>query len=163
MLLFLLLFRLMQKLMTNTVPRLDVFLLYRQGALINGVVSKWQWPLPTMTITVTARADGHRLFLRIDDGDEIAYGIITRPGTTGGSYPFLACTCERSARYLYIHENRIACRICHDLVWPADRWTYGTRAAIRRVDRARAKLAVLEHKLFTLSQRRRPGSLPVLK
>jgi hypothetical protein len=160
--LFLLLFRLMQKFMTNAVPRLDVFLLYRAGALVSGVVSKWQWPLPTMTITVTARADGHRLFLRVDDGDEIAYGIVIRPGTTGGSYPFLACTCERSARYLYIHEGHIACRTCHDLVWPADRWNWGTHAARRRVDRARAKLAVLEQKLL-LSQRRRPGSLPVLK
>jgi hypothetical protein len=133
----------MSKLATTAVPRLDVFQLHRQGALVSGAISRWQWPLPTMTITVTARAEGHRLFLSLDDGPEVAYSIILRPGTTGNTYPFLGCTCERSVRFLYIHEGRIACHPCHKLVWPSWRTGYW-RTAERRIDRLRAKLAMAE-------------------
>jgi hypothetical protein len=132
-----------KRLATNAVPRLDVFMLHLSGALTSGTVSRWQWPLPTLTLTVTARAEGQRLFLSLNDGPEVAYGIILRLGTTGNTYPFLGCTCERSARYLYIRENRIACRICHSLTWPS--WQPGQWSTpLRQVDRLRAKLAIAE-------------------
>jgi hypothetical protein len=142
----------MSQLATSAVPRLDVFMLHRSGALTTGAVTRWQWPLPTSTITVTARAEGHRLFLSLNGGPEIAYAVIYRPGTTGSSYPFLECTCERSARYLYIHENRIACRICHDLTWPS--WQPGQwNTSLRQVDRLRAKLAAAEMQAIKQQQR----------
>jgi hypothetical protein len=141
-----------KRLATNAVPRLDVFMLHRTGALTPGAVTRWQWPLPTMIITVTARVEGHRLFLQINDGPEVAYGVILRPGTTGNTYPFLECICERSARYLYIHENRIACRICHSLTWPS--WQPGQwNTSLRQVDRLRAKLAVAEIQAAKVQQR----------
>jgi len=135
----------MSRLATNAVPRLDVFMLHRSGALTSGAVTRWQWPLPTMIITVTARAEGHRLFLQLNDGPEIAYGIIYRPGTTGSSYPFLGCTCERSARFLYIHENRIACRRCHDLGY-ASRTPQRRNTTLRQISRLRIQLIQLEAK-----------------
>jgi hypothetical protein len=143
-----------RRLATNAVPRLDVFMLHRSGALTSGAVTRWQWPLPTLTLTITARAEGQRLHLAINDGPEVTYGIILRLGTTGSSYPFLGCTCERSVRYLYIHENRIACQKCHKLehpAWQPGRWSL---AAIRRVDRVRAKLAAMELDLLRATERR---------
>jgi hypothetical protein len=137
-----------RRLATNAVPRLDVFMLHRSGALTPGAVTRWQWPLPTMIITVTARVEGHRLFLQINDGPEVAYGVILRPGTTGNTYPFLECTCERSARYLYIHENRIACRRCQDLVYLSRVPPRHNNTTARRFARARAHLAMLEEALM---------------
>jgi hypothetical protein len=137
-----------RRLATNAVPRLDVFMLHRSGALTTGAVTRWQWPLPTLTLTITARTEGHRLFLAINNGPEVAYGIIHRPGTTGNTYPFLECTCERSARFLYIHEGRVACRRCHDLAWPTEQSGQWSHAARRRVERLRAKLALLEQEMI---------------
>jgi hypothetical protein len=150
-----------KRLATNAVPRLDVFMLHRSGALTSGAVTKWQWPLPTMTITITARCEGHRLFLSINNGEEIAYSIIRRPGTTGSSYPFLGCTCERSARYLYIHNNHFACRHCHNLGYPS-RTPQRRNTTLRRISRLHAQLAMLEAK--ALETFRRPNdSLARLK
>jgi hypothetical protein len=137
-----------KQLATNAVPRLDVFMLHRSGALTNGAISRWQWPLPTLTITVTARAKGHRLFLSLNDGPEVAYGVVLRPGTTGNTYPFLECTCERSARYLYIHENRIACRQCHELVYVSRMPPRHNNTTARRFARAKAHVARLEEALL---------------
>jgi hypothetical protein len=108
-----------QRLCTNNLPRLDIFLLLRNGALVHGAISRWIWPLPAFPITVTSRCEDHRLFLRINDAEENAHEIIRRTGTTGNSYPFLGCTCGQSSRYLYIHESRIACRSCHRLDHPS--------------------------------------------
>jgi hypothetical protein len=132
-----------KQLATNAIPRLDVFMLHRSGALTTGIVTRWQWPLPTLTITVTARTEEHRLFLKLNDGPEIAYFIIRRPGTTGNTYPFLGCTCERSARFLYIHENRIACRHCHKLGY-ASQLPRQWNTVQRRIKQLRAKLAAAE-------------------
>jgi hypothetical protein len=143
----------MTKLATNTVPRVDVFMLHRSGALTPGAVTKWQWLLPTLPLIITARAEGHRLFLSLNDGPEVAYGIILRPGTTGNTYPFLECTCERSARYLYIHESRIACRRCHDIVYISRMPPRHNNTTARRCARARAHLAMLEEALMLGSER----------
>jgi hypothetical protein len=129
-------------------------MLHRSGALTNGAVSLWVWPLPTMTITVTARAEEHRLFLSINGCAEVAYSIIRRPGTTGNTYPFLGCTCERSMRFLYIHENCVACRICHNLAWPS-RQPGQWNTTARQISRLRGQLAALETRALAESSRRR--------
>jgi hypothetical protein len=144
-----------RRLVIDAVPRLDVFMLHRSGALTHGFVSQWVWSLPTLPIVVTARVEGHRLFLKLNDGPEVEYGIIQRLGTVGGSYPFLGCTCEQSVRYLYIHENRIACRQCHNLGFPAHQPGQWTRAGFRRIERVRAKLAALELDVLHNGSRRR--------
>jgi hypothetical protein len=146
-----------KRLATNAVPRLDVFMLHRGGFLTSGAVSRWQWPLPAFPLVVIARAQGHRLFLSLNEGEEIACSIIRRPGTTGNTWPHFACTeCERPVRYLYPHNGRIACRSCHDLEWPSrqpGQWDTTSRQIIR----LRGQLAMLENrKLDRLSKRSQP-------
>jgi hypothetical protein len=148
------------RLPTTAVPRIDVFMLHRGGFLTLGAVSRWQWPLPTLMLTVTARCEGSRVFFAIDDGPEVAYGIIRRLGTTGSSYPFLECSCERSVRYLYVHEGRIACQKCHKLEHPTDLPGQWTRAGFRRVERLRAKLATMELQILRTGGRRRKNLSP---
>ena len=132
----------MNESLTDACPRLDAYMLHRRGALVDQAVMRWQWPMPLKTITVTSRVDGHRLFLCINDGPEVAYGIIRRPGTTGSSYPVIECACQKSVRYLYVFGDRIACRICCDLAWPSETPPWST--ASRQLNRERAKLITME-------------------
>jgi hypothetical protein len=132
---------------TDAAPRLDAFLLHRQGALIDGAITRWRWPLPIGATTVLARTEGHRLFLAVNDGPETAFGIVPKRGTTGSSYAFLRCTCERSTpypstRFLYILKDRVACRLCHELDYPSRIPPWNTSR--RQFHRARAQLIALE-------------------
>jgi hypothetical protein len=143
-----------RRLATNAVPRLDVFMLHRSGALTSGAITRWQWPLPTMTLTITARAEGHRLFLKLNDEPEVAYGIIRRPGTTGNTFPVFECSCERTSRFLYIQEGRIACHYCQNLTWPS-RQPGQWNTTARQISRLRGRLAALETRALAESTRRR--------
>ena len=133
-------------------PRLDTFLLHRRGALVDGAVTRWQWPLPIGTTTVVARADGERLLMSVNGAPEVAHSIIRKPGTLGASYPFIEC-CERSQRYLYVLGARVGCRFCHQLAYPSQmprQWN----AAQRRLNRARARLAEIEAEISSLRRKR---------
>lgn len=142
-------------------PRIDAFLLHRRGALVDGVTTKWEWPLPIGTTTITARADGHRLFLAVNGGAEVAHTIVPKVGTTGNSYAFFECSaCEGSGRFpttrfLYVRNGRVACRDCSKLVWSC-RMPSKCNAVRRRLNRARANLVTIEMELLRL---RREGGL----
>jgi hypothetical protein len=138
-----------RRLATNAVPRLDVFMLHRSGALTTGAVTRWVWP---PMLTITARCEEHRLFLSLNGSAEVPYVIIRRPGTTGGSYPFLECTCERSARFLYIRNSQIACYRCHGLDYTS-RMPRQWNTTMRRLHRTRAKLAALELEALEMARR----------
>jgi hypothetical protein len=143
-----------KRLATNAVPRLDIFMLHRSGALTLGAVTRWQWPLPTLTLTITARAEEHRLFLSLNGGPEVAYGIVLRLGTTGNTFPVFECPCERTSRFLYIQDNRIACHHCHNLTWPS-RQPGQWNTTARQISRLRGQLAALETRALAESTRRR--------
>jgi hypothetical protein len=134
-----------ERVAVSAIPRLDVFLmLYRNGALVDGAISRWVWPLPAFPLTLTARCQNHRLFLRINDGPEISATITAVPATLGNTCPYLACPeCKRQVRYLYVHNNRIACRRCQDLAFPS-RQPGQWRTTSRQIARLRAQLVSLE-------------------
>jgi hypothetical protein len=144
---------------TDLFPRLDVFQLHRKGALSNGAISKWKWPSPIAPLTIVARAENRQLFLRINNGEEVAFGIVAELATLGGSYPFLRCGCERSARYLYILRGRIACFSCHGLTHPSrmQRWLSTTE---RRVNKARARLVAAEIEAYNTNRAKRLKLFP---
>lgn len=144
---------------TGTCPRIDVFTLHQDGALVHRAITRWQWLLPTMNITVTARVDGHHLFLRLNDSAEVAYSILPKAGTTGNTYPFFGCTCERRARYLYIHGGTIACRHCHRLGYPSRMPPRNNNTTARRLARVKAELAMLEAKMLATPQNARLARL----
>jgi hypothetical protein len=144
-----------KRLATNAVPRLDVWMLSREGHLVNGAISKWVWPLPALTLTVTARAMGHRLLCAINNGAETPVMIVGIAATLGNTCPYFACNeCERPVRYLYIHNDRLGCRQCQDLAFPS-RQPGQWNTTARQISRLRAQLAMLEARALAESSRRR--------
>jgi hypothetical protein len=124
----------------------DAFALYRAGGFTVGATTNWQWMLGETALTVQARADAGRIFLALDGGDEVPVVIAREPGTLGNSYPLFACPgCDRSARYLYLRNRRLACQRCHNLAF-ASRHRLRWSPALRRIAKLRAQLAAEEAK-----------------
>ena len=154
------------KISTDALPRIDAFLLHRKGALTDGVVTRWQWPMlpPLPTITVTARAEGCRVFFSVDGRPEVACSVVYKPGNAGSSYPFLQCACERptpypTARYLYIRDGQVACRDCHKLEYPCRIMPRNFNSAQRRLNQARARVATIETEVLRLRREQELKSL----
>jgi hypothetical protein len=118
------------RLIADSFPRIDAYLLNRRGALVNGAITRWQWQLGGTALTVQARCEAGRLFLAIDGGAEELVAIDRLPLSFGGDRPYFVCAaCDRRVRFLYLRDGRPACMECHRLVFASkykNRWSPST-------------------------------------
>jgi len=117
-------------------PAVNIFDLYRRGALVHGTTTALQWP----QLTVQVRADYGRLFIAVDGGLEDIVLIDHMAAHYGGDRPYFLCpACGRRTWNLYMREGRLECRLCLGFSY-ARRHVYRWCPALHRVRRMRALL-----------------------
>jgi hypothetical protein len=90
---------------------LDVYDLYRRGALVAGAVTALQWP----DLVVRIRGEIGRIFIAVNGGVEVLVQIGREPANYGGDRPSFRCpVCDRRCLHLFLMD-RIACRTCAGL------------------------------------------------
>jgi hypothetical protein len=114
---------------------IDVYDLYRRGALVHSAVTTLQWAGPPAR-ALQIRADHGRLFLAVNGGLEELVQLGCEPANWGGDRPSFRCpTCGRRCLQLFLMD-RITCRICAGL-------DYASRhrdAVIHQIARLRREL-----------------------
>lgn len=114
---------------------IEVYDLYRRGALVHSAITTLQWAGPPAR-ALQIRADHGRLFLAVNGGLEEMVLLGCEPANWGGDRPSFRCpTCGRRCLQLYLMD-RVTCRICAGL-------DYASRhrdAVIHQIARLRREL-----------------------
>ena len=95
--------------------RLDVNALARQGALVAGARTVWQWADGEKATVLAAHG---KIFLIGTRVQEIRFGSIALTLTNGGTRARLFCsTCNRGCYHLHDKAGMFACRRCCGYDW----------------------------------------------
>jgi hypothetical protein len=94
--------------------RLNIFVLYRAGALVTGAVSQWQWP---NGLRCSLRAAHGEIFLSGDRVQSIRFGPIPLKCAAGVRLRWFCPLCNGGAYHLHDLNELFACRKCCRYDW----------------------------------------------
>jgi hypothetical protein len=128
-------------------PRLDIWILLRCSALLEGATTRLQWG--EKGCLIASRAPGIWI-----DGTPIV--IVWDEPIEGVSRPWFKCpACGQRCRHVYLRDT-IACRTCHRLDY-ASRHLRRQTPGVGRVERLRRKLGGCDVRPFAPLPSRRRG------
>ena len=127
---------------------LDAARLAREGALLAGTITRWQWQNPAGTLFAAITAEETRVVIAIGETRQVVELDTTAPSTNDQcrSVWFLCPACQRRCRKLHYADGErklwFLCRICLRLDYTSRHCRrFGTGRALRRIERLHRKLA----------------------